>query len=377
MSVAEQTYSERVPRSPQALVAGGSFVGAVYVLGSLIFIFGGLPALWGHWFPKQVVNEFLSGALLLLASLVAIVLLGYVGYRLEKASEVKGLRGGIFVASVVLWLVLWSAVSFGNIQGVADLEGFGMVLTVGLVVALLFAAFRIFLTPGFYSFLVSFEEQGWFSATPFKPSQGAKVRRATMVGLLVLGGCGIFTMINHHTLGSDRLAANDWYWRLPFTTFKAEVPSIYLNEVLAGEKALPTVEEVQKLADPTFTTVEFAYFLPLMHKIHVTVPLVLAALLIWMSWRVVNWPIFADFLIATEAEINKVSWTTRKRLFQDTIVVLVTVAILTTFLFLIDIMWVWILTGCPWNGKPMVPFVQVLQVDLSAEQRKQQEKTQW
>ena len=32
-----------------------------------------------------------------------------------------------------------------------------------------------------------------------------------------------------------------------------------------------------------------------------------------------------DFLIATEAEMNKVSWTTRKRLVKDTIVVLVTV----------------------------------------------------
>ena len=30
----------------------------------------------------------------------------------------------------------------------------------------------------------------------------------------------------------------------------------------------------------------------------------LVLLVIWFSWRLVNWPTFADFLIATEAEIN-------------------------------------------------------------------------
>ncbi len=33
---------------------------------------------------------------------------------------------------------------------------------------------------------------------------------------------------------------------------------------------------------------------------------------LWLAWRVVNVPSFADFLIATEAELNKVSWTTRR-----------------------------------------------------------------
>jgi preprotein translocase SecE subunit len=49
-------------------------------------------------------------------------------------------------------------------------------------------------------------------------------------------------------------------------------------------------------------------------------------------------------LIATEAELNKVSWTTRKRLIQDTVVVLVTVLLLTVFLFVIDQFWGFILS---------------------------------
>ena len=50
-------------------------------------------------------------------------------------------------------------------------------------------------------------------------------------------------------------------------------------------------------------------------------------------------PAFADFLIATEAEMNKVSWPTRQGLYQDTIVVLVTTIFLTLFLLVVD--WFW------------------------------------
>jgi preprotein translocase SecE subunit len=105
---------------------------------------------------------------------------------------------------------------------------------------------------------------------------------------------------------------------------------------------------------------------PLMFAVHVVMPLVLAVVLLWFTYRLVNVPAFADFLIATEAEMNKVSWTTRRRLLQDTIVVLVTVLLMTVFLFVIDIVWIKVLSG-----------VGVLQVDLRAQQLKQQEKTQW
>ncbi len=105
-----------------------------------------------------------------------------------------------------------------------------------------------------------------------------------------------------------------------------------------------------------------------MYKFAVVMPLLLGVALFWLAWRVVNWPTFADFLIATEAEMNKVSWTTRRRLVQDTVVVLVTVALLTTFLFVVDIVWIKVLSN---------PWFQVLHVDLKAEQQKQQEKSKW
>ena len=61
--------------------------------------------------------------------------------------------------------------------------------------------------------------------------------------------------------------------------------------------------------------------------------------IVWVAWRAVNYPVFADFLIATEAEINKVSWTSRKALIRDTIVVLTTLFLMTVFLFVVDLFW--------------------------------------
>ncbi len=71
------------------------------------------------------------------------------------------------------------------------------------------------------------------------------------------------------------------------------------------------------------------------------------ALALWLAWRVVNMPTFADFLIATEAELNKVSWTTQRRLAQDTVVVLATVVLMAVFLFTTDYFWKTVLSWKP------------------------------
>ena len=52
-----------------------------------------------------------------------------------------------------------------------------------------------------------------------------------------------------------------------------------------------------------------------------------------MIFRIVHFPPFAEFLIATEAEMNKVSWTNKDDLIRATTVVLVTVVLMAVFLF--------------------------------------------
>jgi len=60
---------------------------------------------------------------------------------------------------------------------------------------------------------------------------------------------------------------------------------------------------------------------------------------LWIAYRVVNVPNFADFLIAVEAEMNKVSWPTRTELFRASLVVLFTIFILAATLAIFDFLW--------------------------------------
>ena len=99
-----------------------------------------------------------------------------------------------------------------------------------------------------------------------------------------------------------------------------------------------------------------------------SVPLLLAVAVFWLAWRAVNMPTFADFLIATEAEMNKVSWTTRHRLFQDTVVVLVTMVLMAVFLFLVDIAWARLLSSRP---------IGVLKVSDQKEKPKKESDLKW
>ena len=59
----------------------------------------------------------------------------------------------------------------------------------------------------------------------------------------------------------------------------------------------------------------------------------------WFGYRVVNWPRFADFLVAVEAEMNKVTWPSKDELIRAAIVVIFTIFFLAIALFLFDVFW--------------------------------------
>ncbi len=344
MSVAEKSAADTATQ-PRQQLALHSLLGGVFILVFLWVIFAGLPELWTKAFGVKdgmlpLPNDFLSEALLLVATMVVGVGLGYLAHQLEKTYGQHGWRAGTIFAALWIYLIAWFSLEVvGGFLETREMD-VPVLVIVNLAVALGlgYGALRVVTSAAYQSWLMRIEDQGWFHALPYKPTQGVRVRRGTVLALLVLGVCGLITMISHRVLGSDRLGlgTNNWEWVIPFTANEAGSPP-YL-------------------------------YIPLMFKVHLVLPLVLAAALLWFAWRMVNWPTFADFLIATEAEMNKVSWTTRKRLFQDTIVVLVTVFLITAFLFVIDILWIWVLSN---------PFFQILHVNLKEEQQKQQEKTQW
>ncbi|MBX6314876.1 MAG: preprotein translocase subunit SecE [Isosphaeraceae bacterium] len=69
------------------------------------------------------------------------------------------------------------------------------------------------------------------------------------------------------------------------------------------------------------------------------IPVALLLVFGWLVFRIVQYPPFVDFLIATEAEMNKVSWTSKADLQRATSVVLVTVVLMSLYLFGVDFLW--------------------------------------
>lgn len=68
-------------------------------------------------------------------------------------------------------------------------------------------------------------------------------------------------------------------------------------------------------------------------------PAGILAIGLWISYRMVNYPQFADFLIAVEAEMTKVSWPSRTELIRSSLVVIILMFFLAAVLFGFDIIW--------------------------------------
>lgn len=69
------------------------------------------------------------------------------------------------------------------------------------------------------------------------------------------------------------------------------------------------------------------------------VPGIILAVGLWIGFRLVNYPRFADFLIAVEAEMNKVSWPSRAELYRSSFVVIFVLFSLSAVLFGFDVVW--------------------------------------
>lgn len=280
-----------------------SWAGTAYILGSLAAVFYVLPRLWE---VLGLGESAVSMALLLVLMVLAGAGLVVLGARLAGAKPQAGLRSGVFFGVAGMLLAAWVTSILGGLLETSLGPGNRMVgigVTVASGAALLVLLGWLYSRPWFEAWLVQVEEQGWFHTQAYKKNQGLRMRRGTMLGILILVGCGIYSLLAHHSLETG---PSSWTLAVPF----------------AGNRAIVVLPNVR-----------------------FTLPFVLAAAGLWLAYRVVNLPVFADFLIATEAEVNKVSWTTRKKLVQDTIVVLVTVALLTGFLFVVDQVWGQILKG--------------------------------
>jgi preprotein translocase SecE subunit len=294
------TPQPRAPRSSSGVVLA-SLVGAVYVLASLAVVLYAIPTLWAeHVTPRLGGDNLADKPLLIPVALAALVGLWYFGTSLAGANPPKGLRGGIFLVISAFFLAFF----LGRAAGLAFNGTAAQVAAVVVVGAVAFGAFRLLTGPRGARWMVSLEEQGWFHGASYKRVLGQRVRRLTILGILLVGASGIYSLM------SQNMLPEHWDIAIPFT-----------------QKADGGPQTFRLLPDARFT-----------------VPLILFGLTVWVAWRTVNMPAFAEFLIATEAEMNKVSWSSRKRLAQDTVVVLVCTIFMALFLLFVDMFWGWLLS---------------------------------
>lgn len=105
----------------------------------------------------------------------------------------------------------------------------------------------------------------------------------------------------------------------------------------------PVTEQArERLAEAQVARWEFKPARPVPYAlyIHYGVPVLMLAAGALGIYLLMNMPRLADFLIATEGEMKKVSWSSRAELVGSTIVVIVTVALLGILIYVADFVWI-------------------------------------
>ena len=144
----------------------------------------------------------------------------------------------------------------------------------------------------------------------YKRSQGRITRQVTLAAMAVALALGFWRLSTE--LQTSALAESAAAW---FGAHALLLPFFWIAKVCAWIAATP--------------------------EFYLWFPTVLLAATLWASYRLINVPRVADFLIAVEAEMNKVSWPTGGELFRASVVVLVTIFALAVVLFGFDFVWNW------------------------------------
>ncbi|MFN0055685.1 MAG: preprotein translocase subunit SecE [Planctomycetales bacterium] len=78
--------------------------------------------------------------------------------------------------------------------------------------------------------------------------------------------------------------------------------------------------------------------------VKIGIPAAIVAVSGWLIFRLVNYPVFAEFLISVEGEMNKVSWASKQEIYRATVVVLGTMVSLAVVLYVCDFFWLTLLS---------------------------------
>lgn len=311
------------PTAPGKVLSlpAAALIGAIYALAAMVVVVSLLPVLWAEHVTPVLKSNILDWMCWIPAVIGAAVALIWFGRKLAGEAAPKGVHGGVFLLVSTIITIFFFARAFAMwFEGTAG-------IVVGTIVALGLGywAFRYFTGPSGQAWMVSLDEQGWFSLAQYKRSLGIRVRRLTILGIIIIGGTGVWSLNNQGGISET------WTLVMPFN-------------VRSAPMTLTTYEFVNGVATPKSQTEVKENEALVMVGARTGIIVLIILLSLWVGFRAVNVPTFAEFLIATEAEMNKVSWTTRRRLAQDTVVVLITTLIMTIFLLVVDLFWGWLLS---------------------------------
>ncbi len=380
--------------------ANPAYYGLGFVIIFTAIAFALLQLLPFFWFdilkiPASPTSKIALAVVTFALGIFALVTIG----KNKLFTELNGLKAAVFIGFVLILLNLVVFSWWGKFSETLVFEkgffpeSFGISFAIAGCAVFIIASLMFFVKPSNLKLFKQIEEQGWFSRESFKHNQGPRIRRGTILCLLVLFGTGIYVLVKNETLSRG---GNNLKVEIPFTArvninpdktgdtiailetfgYKTEQPNVSRQQyrlanqsvdannfvkigLLTGDSKYKSNEIVSKefyqeesreltkndrkpaeSSEPKTADGNLVYqSIILIPGTQFSVPILLIIIGIWISWRIVNIPVFADFLIATEAEMNKVSWTTNKKLFHDTIVVLTTLVLMSVFLFAMDQFW--------------------------------------
>ncbi|HZU37465.1 MAG TPA: hypothetical protein VFA18_16185, partial [Gemmataceae bacterium] len=254
MAVAVKNAPATTPVTPPRRLANlrglDTIVGVVCTIAAIWLVFYGIPLFWAN--VLHFTDSFLGIALLMLAMILVAGGLGFVGVRRMGAKPRPGLRAGIVVGVVLVCIAGLITSSIGHSVeatfGTNTGSG-GLGITVAVLVLLLACVAWALTRPTFDRWMVNVDAQGWFTFAPYKRTQGQKVRRGTILGILILWACGIYSLVAHWAPTPVGQPMPAWDVYIPFS---------------GGQS------------------------IQLLPALHITVPVLLAIAAFWFAYRVVS-----------------------------------------------------------------------------------------
>jgi hypothetical protein len=198
---------------------------AIYSLGFLVLFvaiaFALLQLLPWAWFNLlHLPSTSTSNITLALAGfglgIFALIIIG----KNKIFHELPGIKAGIFIAFVLALANLYLDSWWGKFTESlvfdkrAFPESFGMGLAGAGAALIAIGSFIFFFRPANLKLFNRIEEQGWFSRDSFKQNQGTKIRRGTIICLLILFGTGIMVLVRNDSLARN---GSNWQIEIPYT----------------------------------------------------------------------------------------------------------------------------------------------------------------